>query len=174
MNCAFQNLSSEKSAGTKSPAPSWMGNNRRKQAATDGGSKMARTSIKPRATTVVPVTTVMPACERDAAAEFSALVLPFSRGELARAANRSKDAARKWKEGQALPNAYTMIMLGRKIPIVRSWMASKLGMADGASIFLSPEVMTSLLAFLYQVSHQDNPDGDAARKLLTRMGRGEI
>lgn len=140
----------------------------------EGGLKMGRQTIRAGVTTVIPVTTVMPACERDTATEFSALVLPFSRGELARAANRSKDAARKWKEGAALPNAYTMIMLGRKIPLVRNWMASKLGLSTGTSMFLSPEVMTALLAFLYQVSHQDNPDGDAARKLLMRMGRGEI
>lgn len=135
---------------------------------------MDRRTIKPRVTTVIPQTTVMPACERDAAHEFSGVILPFSRGELARAANRTKDAARKWKEGVALPNAYTMIMLGRKIPVVRRWMGDKLGLVEGGSILLSPEVMTSLLAFMYQVAHQKGPDGDAARALLTRMGRGEI
>lgn len=89
-----------------------------------------RSAINRGGTTVLPPTTVLPACEREAAKAFSALVIPFSRGELASAAMRTKDAAKKWKDGTALPNGYTMLMLGREIPAVRNWMLGMLGVTD--------------------------------------------
>lgn len=167
-------LSSRKGpSGNDRPAKLVMGSNSPAEIAgrIEGGVKMERRAINMGATTVVPATTVMPACERDAAQEFSAVILPFSRGELARAANRTKDAARKWKEGIALPNAYTMLMLGRKIPAVRNWMASKLNLDQ--PLFASPQALDVLMAALYQVAHQPGPDGDAVRALLAKMGKGQ-
>lgn len=96
----------------------------------EGGQNMRRIATKRGGTTVLPPTTVMPTCERAAAKAFSALVIPFSRGELATAAMRTKDAAKKWKDGTALPNGYTMLMLGREIPAVRNWMLGMLGLTD--------------------------------------------
>lgn len=133
-----------------------------------GGLKMERHAIKAVDTHVVPVTHVIPENEHDAAEEFSAVILPFSRGELARAGKRGKYAAKRWKDGQVLPSAWTMMHLAREIPTIRNWIAAKMGISETPE-FLSPEVLTLMMAGLYRLSLEQSPDGDAARTLIPRM-----
>lgn len=130
-------------------------------------------AMRTKGTHVVPTTYVVPekgiaANEHDEAREFSEIIVPFSRGELASAGKRGKDAAKRWKEGQVLPSAWAMMHLARNIPSVRAYMASKMGIFECPE-FLDPQAMTVMMAALYRLSAEHNPDGEAARALLARI-----
>lgn len=137
----------------------------------EGETSMVRQAIGRTGKHVVPKTYVVPADEHEAAMEFSAVILPFSRGELARAGHRGKDAAKRWKAGQVLPSAWAMMHLARNIPEVRAWMAAKMGISAPPE-FLSPQAMTTAMAAMYQVAHQTGPDGDAVRAFLSKIAKG--
>ncbi len=122
-----------------------------------------------RITSPVPQTSPVPVNEKAAALEFSAIIIPFSAGELAQAGKRTKEAAKAWKAGRSMPSAWSLINMAQEIPTVREWMFAKLG---GKPEFASPQVMTVMMAALHQVSKQTGPDGDAVRALLSGADAG--
>lgn len=64
--------------------------------------------------------------EEEAARKFSALVLPYSKGDLATAACRTKEAAKHWKDGTRAPNSSSLINICRRIPRIREWVLSEM------------------------------------------------
>lgn len=126
---------------------------------------MSRT-MRTAGTTVGFPTTVVPSNDHEAALEFSAVIIPFSTGELAQAGKRTKDAAKKWKEGRSMPSALSLLNMAREIPAVRAWTIAKLGANQPPEFMNSPAVLTAMMAALHQVSKQDGPDGDAVRALM--------
>lgn len=73
---------------------------------------------------------LVPADEQQAAKSFSAVVIPFSAGELAQAAHRTKEAAKAWKAGRSLPSGWSLLNMAQDIPAVRNWMLGMLGVTD--------------------------------------------
>lgn len=94
-----------------------------------------------RQKTFVPV----PITERQTAESFSALVMPFSAGQLANAGGRSKETAKGWKAGRAAPNAASLINLARTMPTVRAWLYAEIEQHDGV---VTDQMMTMVAAMV--------------------------
>lgn len=69
--------------------------------------------------------------DREAAERFSAAVIAFSAADLARAARRTKAAAKGWKDASRAPGLSSTINMARSIPAVRKWLLHELGEAAG-------------------------------------------
>lgn len=128
-----------------------------------------RVATKTRGTHVVPTTYIVPDNEHEAAKAFSCVLLPFSRGELARAGKRGKDAAKRWKDGEVLPSLWTALNMAQDIPAVRNWMLGMLGVTDGRDP-IPPDVANALLGGLQFMAQIPGPDGAQARAMLAKMG----
>lgn len=127
-----------------------------------------RNARRPAGTHVVPRTYVVPDNEHDAAKAFSCVLLPFSRGELARAGKRGKDAAKRWKDGEVLPSTWTILNMAQEIPAVRNWMLGMLGVTDSRDA-VPPDAVNALYGGLQFVAAIPGPDGAQARALLAKM-----
>lgn len=140
------------------------------QTRTRGARPQGGALSAPRATSALGKSLVgknrfVPATERDAAQEFAAVILNFSRGELANAAKRTKDAAKAWKEGRALPSGWSLLNMAKEIPAVRNWM-----LGTGADTeFESPQVLNAIVGAVQTLANMPGRDGDAARLMLQKM-----
>lgn len=136
----------------------------------EGAFQMERSATKRTGTHVVPQTYVVPTNEHEAAKAFSCVLLPFTRGELARAGKRGKDAAKRWKDGEVLPSFWTALNMAQEIPAVRNWMLGMLGVTDAREA-VPPDAANALLGGLHFVAAIPGPDGAQARALLAKMGK---
>lgn len=171
---AFRKGPQHEEAGAK------LGNNRMGVRQREGGRSMVRQAIAKRGTTVVPWTPVVPVNDDEAKKEFAAVILNISRGQLAKAAKRGKDAAKRWQEGTRLPSMLTILNMAQPgdagIPVVRNYVLTKLGInpamlsAAEQISFQTPQMMEAAIAAVYQVMHQPGPDGDAVRAALLKAG----
>lgn len=127
-------------------------------------------ATKRAGTHVVPKTYVVPENENEAAKAFSCVLIPFTRGELARAGKRGKDAAKRWKDGEVLPSLWTALNMAQEIPAVRNWMLGMLGVTDSRDA-VPPDAANALYGGLLFVAQIPGPDGAQARALLAKMGR---
>src|SRR3990167_9910007 len=92
-----------------------------------------RTAIRRRdanvaARTNVAATNSLPLSEREAAERFNATVLEFSAADLARAARRTKNAAKGWKDQSRCPNYASMVNIARSLPSVQAMILEDIGM----------------------------------------------
>lgn len=78
------------------------------------------------AQTNVASSKVQPVSDREAAEKFSATIIAFSAGDLAKAAHRTKAAAKGWKDASRAPSAASLINLAREIPAVKKWLLSEI------------------------------------------------
>src|SRR5262245_6615173 len=74
----------------------------------------------------------LPLQDRDAAERFSAKVIPFSAADLAKAAHRTKSAAKGWKDASRAPSLASTINMARALPSVSVWLAEEIGLAMDA------------------------------------------
>jgi len=81
--------------------------------------------------------------DREAAERFSAAVVEFSAADLARAARRTKAAAKGWKDASRAPGLSSTINMARSIPAIRSWLLHEMG---EAAEFESPEFLARVVA----------------------------
>lgn len=136
-----------------------------------------------KGTPVVPKTTVVPRrpvvgrrhlSERQAAAELSVILHHYSAGQLARITGRTKDAAKKWRSGDACPNTPTLLSLGREIDGVRDWINDEL--SGGPFTPQKPEDVNALalaVAAVIQQSMQagSGRNGAEAREAFAQINR---
>jgi hypothetical protein len=107
-----------------------------------------------------------PLTERDAAEKFSAAVIDFSAGQLASAARRSKDTAKRWKSARACPNGASLINMARSLPTIRTWLLSQID-AEMAIQFDAGHLYSALK----NLADVEGQEGDAARGILREMAR---
>lgn len=139
----------------------------------EGRRKMVRRASSVAGTNLVPQTNLVPiGDERDEAQAFSAIIIPFSAGELARAAKRTKEAAKGWKEGRSLPSAWSMLNMAREIPAVRNYMLAKLGAGSHVQ-FNSPQGMNALVEAVQVLANMPGKEGEAIRAALSGAGKGK-
>jgi hypothetical protein len=144
--------------------------NRQKDRRIEGVSNMGRSAIRHRGTTVVPKTTVVPIMGKtQMRQDFSAVVLPFSIGELSQTSECTKDAAKKWKAGRSLPSFHSMVMLARSNPVIRDWVLAHINVNPD---FNSPQFLTMAASAMYQLAHQKDEAGDAMRQLIAQLAKG--
>lgn len=58
---------------------------------------------------------------------FSAVLLPFSDGEIATAAQATKQAAKGWRQGKAMPRAVPLLNMAQNLPGVWEWICATQG-----------------------------------------------
>lgn len=96
------------------------------------------------------------------------MILPFTVGQLAQASGRTKEAAKKWKEGRSLPSAWSMLNMAQTIPAVRDWVISRVGNDSHPH---SPQTISAVVEAVMMVANAPGPDGDAVRSILSRGGK---
>jgi hypothetical protein len=130
-----------------------------------------RQAMRARGTTFVPQTNLVPKIfSRDAAEDFAAVVIPFSAGQLARAAQATVEAAKGWKSARSLPSSANMITLARALPSVKAWLYRQV--EQGVPVeYDSPRVATALFAQIQRLAGQQGGEGDAARAILREAAR---
>ena len=106
--------------------------------------------------------------EPEAAREFCAVILPFSTGEVALAAGRSKDTVKCWKAARAFPNGVSLMNLAMTNRTVRGWVLAKLNVREMPE-FVDDRLLTVMMAMLNQGLYQSGPDGDAVRAEFARL-----
>lgn len=127
-----------------------------------------------RRTKVVTTTNVVPMTEREAAEEFSAVVIDFEAGQLAQAARRTKEAAKAWKSAKRCPNGSSLINMARAIPKIRAWLYAEIerGVPAEAMSFDNPQALDVIFRGLQQLAMGAGTDGNSARQLLAQLMAG--
>lgn len=104
--------------------------------------------------------------ERDAAERLSASVTPYSAGDLAKAARRTKPAAKGWKDASRCPNYSSMVSLARSIPAVRAMVLEDIDGGDRTA-----GSADSIVNALRKLAKAEGPEGDLVRTLLREAGQ---
>lgn len=106
--------------------------------------------------------------EQEAAKEFSAVILPFSVGELATATDRSKETVKCWKAGRSFPNGVSLMALVAEFPAIRAWHHTKTGGFD------SPQSLGAMFSTLERVMASDTAEGRAMRARFQQIVEGRL
>lgn len=124
-------------------------------------------AIALKATNVEPQTNVaaskLPLTDKEAAARFSATVDQYSSGELARAAVRTKSAAKGWKpssDNLRAPSLASIINMARALPCVRDWLLEEI---EG------PESVESIVRALYAIAFGNGPEAELALNIISKL-----
>lgn len=130
-----------------------------------------QTNVRPIMNTSVPV--VAPAMtEEEAAEKFSALILPYTRGDLAQASERTKEAAKHWKAGTRAPNSSSLITLARRIPRIREWVIDQMDAPLPAVTDDPNQNHAATIALLQMAANLPGQQGVLARLLLSKHQGG--
>lgn len=129
---------------------------------------MRAVATKLRATTVVPSTTVVPITTITAAKRFAVVIKDYEVGELAQAANTTKEAAKLWKAGRRCPNTASIINLASAIPEIDAWVSGEIRQRRDHALARAPVVAGEL----QQLALQEGEIGAQARALLRKLTGG--
>lgn len=115
----------------------------------NSGDTMGRTATRARGETIARAKRLSPvfSSPREAAKEFSAVILHLSVGELA--FNTNKETAKCWKAGRAFPSGVNLMALMAEFPHVRRWVNEQI---DGGAFH--PESPEAIAAIVQQVIDQ--------------------
>lgn len=128
-------------------------------------------NVRPALKTSVPV--MAPAMSEDEAAkEFSALVIEYTRGDLAQASERTKEAAKHWKAGTRAPNCSSLITMGRRNSRIRDWVIAQMDVDLPPSVD-APNSHQDDRAQLQMLASQPGQEGAMARAMLKILDKGE-
>jgi hypothetical protein len=106
-----------------------------------------------------------PATEQDLAQEFSAQIIDFDTGVLAKASGRSKETVKCWKAGRAFPNGASLLALIAEFPRIRAWADRRTGgIANPQSFAETMELLERLMA-------SDSAEGRAIRARMAELLR---
>jgi len=101
--------------------------------------------------------------EREAAEQFSAVVVDFSAGQLAQLARRTKGTAKNWKAGRVFPNGASLLNLAMTVPVVNAWVQAKIGRPE----FDCPRTAHETINALHFAASLPGPAGEEARAILS-------
>lgn len=102
--------------------------------------------------------------------EIASVVLQFSDGQLAKAAGRTKECAKKIKRGVSAPSSATLLNWAQAIPSVNAWVMDKIAMR-GERPEASPQMLIEVLTSLRRMSEQDTPEGRALQSVFAEFQR---
>lgn len=121
----------------------------------------ARTNV---AASRPPITNVV------AAEGFQAVVLEFSAADLARAAHRTKNAAKGWKDGSRAPDIASAINMARALPCVQEWLIYEIGAGARDAQAMS---IDAIIRWARENRKACGLDGDVARAVLRAVAGDE-
>lgn len=111
--------------------------------------------------------------EDEAAEQFSSLVIPYSKGDLAQASGRTKEAAKHWKDGTRAPNSSSLITLGRSIPKIRDWVVAQMDAEIDTPPSAAETSNAATMAVLQIAATLPGEAGAIARAALSALQRGD-
>lgn len=103
--------------------------------------------------------------------DFSAVVIDLRKNHklprktLGKIAGVGTETVKAWERGRQKPQNEHLFRMARTIPSVKRWTLRQLGVEEQID-FMSPRVMSAMMAAMQQVAQQPGPDGDAVRALL--------
>jgi hypothetical protein len=127
---------------------------------------MRRAATRRLGENFAPTKNFAPVTEQEAAQEFSAVILPFSVGQLAQATGRSKETAKCWKAGRAFPNGVSLMALVAEFPQIRAWANRRTGGFD------HPQSQSEGFALLERIMASNTAEGRAMRARLLELSKG--
>lgn len=137
-----------------------------------GQSFVPRTNVRPTARTSGPASVAPIITEDEAAKEFSAVVLEFSRGDLAQLSGRTKEAAKHWKAGTRAPNSSSLITMARRNSRIKEWVIAQMD-ADVPGGGDDAKAELEMRAQLQMTAQMPGQEGAMARAMLKILERGQ-
>lgn len=130
---------------------------------------MARKATSRLATTVGQMAPVAVLDDQAAKEAFSAVVIDIGPAQLAKAARRTKECARHWKQAKRFPCGRSLINMARKLPTVKAWLYHEIERNDEG--FDSDRALTGSYQRLIELAAQPGKRGDEARRMLGEVAR---
>ena len=110
-------------------------------------------------------TTLLPAENRDLSEKVQAAILPFPVKHVADAANRTPEAAKKWRAAAACPDLASTINMAREIPAIKWLIYHEIEGGMPAGMF-SPKMVVAALGLLQTMADGAGEHAAAARAIL--------
>lgn len=124
-------------------------------------------AIATRGTNVAARTSVAASwSDRDAAEKFSAAVVRFSAGDLAKAARRTKAAAKGWKDESRAPSLASVRNMALSLPSVQQFLADECGYGNRAAQAVSVD---AVIRWAREWRSAQGMEGDIARAVLREV-----
>jgi hypothetical protein len=111
-------------------------------------------------------TTLVPASNRDLSEKVSAAILSFPVKHVADAANRTPEAAKKWRSGLACPDLASAINMARDIKAIKWLLIQEMDGGTPDGIF-SQRTVIEAMGLLQRIADGVGEDAEAARKILS-------
>lgn len=128
---------------------------------------MGGNAMRALAANVMPQTNVaasrLPLTDKEAASRFSERAEPYSAAELARAAARTKSAAKGWKassDNLRAPSLASVINMARSIPCVRDWLLEEI---EG------PGSIEGIVRALYAIAIGNGQEAEIAQNVIAKL-----
>lgn len=122
-----------------------------------GGNAMRRIG-----TEFAPPANFVPITEKETKSSVSALIIPFSSGQIAKITGCDKETTRAWREEKRAPHSPNLINLAGAIPPVRQWLIDRTGgipTRDNTSL-------DDVILALHNIGARNTDEGARARQLL--------
>jgi hypothetical protein len=119
------------------------------------------TSYPKNGTTLLP----QPATNRGLGEKISAAILPFQVKHVAEAANRTPEAAKKWRQGFSCPDLASAINMARDIPVIK-WLIYREIEGGSPEGMFSNRLVVDALAMLQTLADGDSEYAQRAREIL--------
>jgi hypothetical protein len=123
-------------------------------------------------TNVAPRTNVAasnsPLTDYAAAQGFHDAVIPFSAGDLAQAAKRTKNAAKGWKDGSRCPSGASLLNMARSMDCVWEWMCAEAERGVPGALNVD-----SVIRWAHASRKAEGMAGDVARAVLRSLAGDE-
>lgn len=114
-------------------------------------------------------TTVLPATNRDLSEKVSAIVIAFPVKHVADCANRTPEAAKKWRAGDACPDSPSLINMAREIPAIK-WLIYQEIEAGNPEDIYSPRLVVAAFSMLQKIADGGGEFAQEAQKILSGGG----
>lgn len=101
--------------------------------------------------------------DRELAESFSAQVIGFSSGQLAKAARCTKEGARHWLNASRCPSVARLFQMAQSLPTVRDWIYANVGPDDRAA---QSQSLDTVVQALCAIASHDSEDGRRARQMI--------
>lgn len=111
--------------------------------------------------------TVVPVTGNYLGEQIAARILPFPVKLVGDAANRTPEAAKKWRNGLACPDLASTINMARSIPAVKWLVYQEMERGTPEGVY-SPRLLFEAMSLLQQIANASGEHSQAARDLLAR------
>ena len=99
------------------------------------------------------------------AEKVSAIVIPFTAKQLGKAAGRTEEAGKAWRQGRACPDLASSINMARDIPAIK-WLIYREIERGTPHGVMSPRLLTEAMALLSQIAQSNSEYAAQARAIV--------